>query len=66
MKCQLCDKTFLSTEWYREFETLIVCDECLVEVLKAQKLVKESEIENINRKIKELKLRINIKKLKLY
>ena len=55
MKCQICDKEFLSLEWYKaEMEGLVMCDECVVYVYKARKDIKQNEIKYIDGKINEL------------
>lgn len=60
MKCSICDKQFISFEWYKEgIKDLIVCDNCLLDILKAKRYVKISELDSVDKHIKELKNKIN-------
>lgn len=60
MKCILCDKGFNSFKWYefdanRETGTeLVMCDYCLLSLYKAKKATLESNIAELNNKIKEI------------
>lgn len=59
MKCNICDKQFISMEWYKEgMKDLILCDDCVLDILKARRYVKISELDSINRHIRDLKAKI--------
>lgn len=59
MKCRLCDKDFMSLEWYKEgIRDFPICDECLLEILKARKYIKQSEINSIDFHIQKLQMKI--------
>lgn len=61
MKCSICDKQFISLEWYKEgIRDLIVCDTCLLDILKARRYIKISELDSVDRHIKNLKNKINM------
>lgn len=59
MKCSVCNKQFISMEWYKEgIRDLILCDDCVLEILKARRYVKESELNSLDRHIRDLKDKI--------
>jgi len=65
MKCQVCDKEFLSMEWYKaDTDGLLLCDECVLYIYEARKKIKINEINALDRRIKEIKIKIDKEGLK--
>jgi hypothetical protein len=63
MKCQMCSADFFSTEWFKDEKLLkmkfVCCDECLLRIYDARMDVLKSEQNSLNKKINELKLKID-------
>jgi hypothetical protein len=63
MKCQMCDAEFFSTEWFKDDKLLklkfVCCDGCLLYILNTRMDFLKSKQNSLNRKINELKLKID-------
>lgn len=58
MICKVCNKDFFSMEWYKAETDLVLCDDCVLYIYKARKDIKQNELNRLDKKIKELELKI--------
>lgn len=54
MICQMCDKNFISTKWMAENIEIIVCDNCVLEILKSRREIMASELSRLDKRIIQL------------
>lgn len=58
MKCELCEESFNSKEWTKDEKlfdmNLIVCDNCIIRILKSRRKNLEIQLKSMDDNIKRL------------